>query len=268
MPRIADITAAIEAEAPLCLQESWDNSGLQTGHADAECTGVMIALDPSVAAIDEAVAAGCNLLVTHHPLFFHKPERIVGATAQQRIIEWSISRGVAVYSAHTSLDAAPNGLNRTAAEMLGLTDITPLEASATIPGAGMGAVGNLPSPLSAQEFIELVKATFGSPTVRCSAACDRYHGDNRISRVALCTGSGSSMIAAAKRAGADAYITSDTSYHLFADHVDEALMIADIGHHESESHARDILMRIISEKFPNFAVRMSNSDTVNPIAYA
>lgn len=268
MPRIADIIAAIEAEAPLTLQESWDNSGLQIGHADAECTGVMIALDPSVAAIDDAIAAGCNMLATHHPLFFHKPERIVGATAQQRIIERAISSGVAIYSAHTSLDAAPRGLNHTAAEMLGLTGIAPLEPSSAIPGAGMGAVGNLPSPLSAHEFVELVKAKFGSPVVRCSAACNRHCGDSKISRVALCTGSGSSMIAAAKRAGADAYLTSDTSYHLFADHVDEPLMIADIGHHESESHARDILMRIISEKFPNFAVRMSNSDTVNPIAYA
>ena len=60
MPLISDIIAAIEAEAPLILQESWDNSGLQVGHADRECTGVLLALDPSEEVVEEAKAGGCN----------------------------------------------------------------------------------------------------------------------------------------------------------------------------------------------------------------
>lgn len=268
MPRIADIIAAIEAEAPLCLQESWDNSGLQIGHPEVECSGVMLALDPTEWAVADAIAAGCNLLVTHHPLIFRAPNQIVGATAQQRVIEAAIRAGLAIYSAHTSLDNAPRGLNHHAAELLGLTDIAPLAPSAVMEGAGSGAVGNLPEPLSGPEFVALVKSCFGSPVVRCSSAIDRYMRGETISRVALCTGSGSSMIGDARAAGAQAFLTSDTRYHDFLDNGSETLMIADIGHHESELAARDIFYRIISEKFSNFAVRLSISDVANPIVYA
>lgn len=268
MARIADVIAAIEEAAPLALQESWDNSGLQTGHASRRCTGVMIALDPTEAVIDEAVAEGCNLVVTHHPLIFRAPARIVGATPQQRAIERSLCSGVAVYSAHTSLDNAPGGLNRHAAGLLGLTDVEPLVASAICPGAGSGAVGNLPTPLDGDRFVALVKSCFGSPVVRCSSAIGRYQGGAMISRVALCTGSGSSMLPEAVASGAQVFLTSDTRYHDFLDYGQGALMIADIGHHESESGARDIFYNIISKKFSNFAVRLSRSDTANPILYA
>lgn len=268
MPLIADIIAAIETEAPLELQEDWDNSGLQVGRRDKECSGVMIALDPTEKVVEEAVARGCNLVVTHHPLIFHAPCRIVGEDGQQRTIELAIRSGVAVYSAHTSLDKAPRGLNRIAAEMLGLKDIQPLQHDSRMAGAGLGAVGNLPEPLTAEQFVELVKARFGSPVVRCSAAFDRYSCDEKISRVALCTGSGSSLLGDAEAAGAQVFLTSDTRYHDFLDRGSERLMIADIGHHESEFMSREIFYHLISEKFSNFAVRMSESDVANPIVYA
>lgn len=206
--------------------------------------------------------------MTHHPLIFHAPRRITGDTAQQRIIERALCSGIAIYSAHTSLDNAPRGLNRHAAALLGLEGVKPLVPSDLIEGAGSGAVGTLPKPLSGPEFVALVKARFGSPVVRCSAAIDRYSSGVQISRVALCTGSGSSMLADAERSGAQVFLTSDTRYHDFIDHGRESLMIADIGHHESELAARDIFYRLISEKFSNFAVRLSESDIANPIIYA
>lgn len=268
MPRISDIISVIETAAPLSLQEEWDNSGLQVGHPDNECTGVMIALDPTEKVVEAAIACGCNLVVAHHPLIFHAPKQIVGANDQQRAIERAILGGVSIYSAHTSLDKSPRGLNRCAAELLGLEDIKPLEPSPLAPGAGLGAVGDLPSPLSGPEFVELVKACFGSPVVRCSPAIDRYAAGEKIGRVALCTGSGSSLAELAAEAGAQVFLTSDTRYHDFLDHGSDRLMIADIGHHESESIARDIFYRLISEKFSNFAIRMSASDVANPIVYA
>ncbi|MBD5345931.1 MAG: Nif3-like dinuclear metal center hexameric protein [Bacteroides sp.] len=267
MPRIADIIAAIEEEAPLSIQESWDNSGLQIGRADTECTGVMLALDPTEKVVEEAIGHGCNLIVSHHPLIFHAPKQIIGATAQQRAIERALRGGVAIYSAHTSLDNAPNGLNRHVASRLGLTEIEPL-VPLSMPGAGSGAVGNLPHPISGPEFVDRVKATFGSPVVRCSSAIDRYSNGSLIHRVALCTGSGSSMIDDAEASGAQVFLTADTRYHDFLDRGSENLMIADIGHHESELAARDIFYRLISGKFSNFAPRFSISDMSNPIVYA
>lgn len=266
MPKISDIISAIEAEAPLSLQEGWDNSGLQAGHAEAECTGVMLAVDPTEWAIDEAVRSGCNLLVTHHPLLFHAPKQFVGATAVQRVVERALRDGVAVYSAHTSMDNAPRGLNRRAAEMLGLVDIEPLIPSPVMAGAGSGAVGRLSEPVAIEDFVAMVKSAFGSPVVRLSRARGRKPGEP-ICRVALCTGSGSSMLHEAEAAGADLFLTSDTRYHDFLDHGSGRMLIADIGHHESEMHARDIFYRIITEKFPNFAVSFAHTDA-NPILYA
>ncbi|MCM1029089.1 MAG: Nif3-like dinuclear metal center hexameric protein [Pseudoflavonifractor sp.] len=268
MPTIAQIIAAIEEIAPLLLQEEWDNSGLQVGHPEAECTGAMLALDPTEWALDEAIAQGCNLLVTHHPLLFHAPKQYVGATAQQRTVERALRAGVAIYSAHTSLDNAPAGLCAHAARLLGLTAVAPLIPSPAMAGAGSGAVGSTPRPMTSAEFIEAVKGTFGSPVVRCSRAYGRYEGDGQlITRVALCTGSGGSFIPQALASGAQAYLTSDTRYHDFLDSGSDTLLIADIGHYESEKPACDIFYDIISKKFPNFAVRYSFTD-VNPILYA
>lgn len=127
---------------------------------------------------------------------------------------------------------------------------------------GCGAIGELPVELMPVEFVELVKATFGTPVARCTEA---VNSTRRIKRVALCGGSGGSFIGAALGQGADAYITSDTRYHDFIDY-GSGLLIVDIGHHESESCTKQIFFRIITEKFPNFAVRYAHTDR-NPINY-
>ncbi len=130
-----------------------------------------------------------------------------------------------------------------------------------LPHAGLGAVGNLSETLAPAEIVGLVKEVFDSPVARCSD----YPADARIRRVALCGGSGSSLIGRAIRAGAAVMITSDVKYHDFVDYANDILII-DIGHHESENCSKSIIFDIISEKFPNFAVRNSQSD-VNPIKY-
>lgn len=127
--------------------------------------------------------------------------------------------------------------------------------------SGTGAIGNLPKPVDAAKFIETVKNTFGSPVARCS----EFPADGKIRRVALCGGSGSSLISHGAAAGAQAFITSDTSYHTFLDWANQ-IQIIDIGHFESENCTKQIFYRIITEKFPNFAVRYSAAD-INPIKY-
>ncbi|MDE7411066.1 MAG: Nif3-like dinuclear metal center hexameric protein [Paramuribaculum sp.] len=126
---------------------------------------------------------------------------------------------------------------------------------------GLGTVGNLPKAMSPVELVEKVKNTFGSPVARCTT----YPADSIIRRVALCGGSGASLIPKAIAAGAQAKVTSDTRYHDFVDYADTILII-DIGHHESENCTKDIFYHIITKKFPNFAVRYANTDT-NPINY-
>lgn len=126
---------------------------------------------------------------------------------------------------------------------------------------GSGTVGNLPQPVNAGDFVATVKRVFNSPVARCSV----YPTDIPIRRIALCGGSGSFLIPKAISTGAQAIVTSDTKYHDFVDYANSILII-DIGHFESENCTKDIFYHIITEKFPNFAVRYASTD-INPINY-
>lgn len=261
-PTVAQIIAAIESFAPPCLQESYDNSGVQIGgDSSCPCSGVMLAVDPTPHIVDQARRAGCNLIITHHPLLFRGLKSITGATPVEQAAISCIRHGITLYSAHTSLDSAPSGVSAVIASMLGLSGIVPLEPSASTPGAGLGAIGTLPSPLTPQQFVSLVKTTFGSPVVRCSA----INPGKTISKVALCGGSGASLIPDAIAAGADAMLTSDTRYHDFVDNAN-TIFLADIGHFESEKCTKTIFYNVIREKFPNFALLYTATEP-NPINY-
>lgn len=262
MPTINDIINEIERLAPPALQESWDNTGWQLlpVGTDEECRSLTVCVDVTPEVVDETIAAGSNLIVSHHPLIFKGLRSLTGATPQQRALLAATRAGVAIYSSHTALDSADGGVNTTLARRLGLVASSPLAPTAPGAATGLGAVGNLAEPMSREEFIGHVKRVYGSPRVRVTRGTGRP-----ISRVALCGGSGGEFITAAIAAGADAYVTSDVRYHDFLDHGRE-ILIVDTGHFESENCTKSIFSEIISEKFPNFAVRMSTCEH-NPVDY-
>ena len=123
MVKIKDIANALEMFAPLPLQDGFDNAGLQIGLTEAEVTGVLLCLDVTEAVIDDAIASGCNLIVSHHPLIFSPLKRITGNGYVERCVMKAISAGISVYSAHTNLDNAPGGVNYRIAEKLGLQNV-------------------------------------------------------------------------------------------------------------------------------------------------
>lgn len=116
-----EIIAAIEAFAPLGLQESWDNSGMQVGTKATECTGVLICVDVTPETVDEAIALGCNLIVSHHPLIFKGLKSLTGRTPAEAAVMNAIAAGVSVYSSHTALDNTRGGVSWRMAERLGVT---------------------------------------------------------------------------------------------------------------------------------------------------
>jgi hypothetical protein len=127
-------------------------------------------------------------------------------------------------------------------------------------GAGSGAIGNLPVTLTGSQLLERLKKLTGLPVIR-------YSGDpaRKVTTIAVCGGSGSSLINLAARAGADAFITGDIKYHAFTEAPPD-MLIADIGHYESEKFSLQLLHDLINKKFPNFALRFSEIKT-NPINY-
>ena len=255
--RVGDITAAIEQFAPLSIQESWDNSGLCIGSPEQEVHGVLVGFDCTPELIDEALERGCDMVITHHPLLFHGLKRIQDGDPVSDAVIKAVRGGIAVYAAHTTADKVMAGVSGAMARRLGLRDIVILEDEG---GFGLGAVGTLERPLDGEEAIALVKERFGLRIVRCSRPV------NGIERVALCGGSGASEIGAARAAGAQLYISADISYHHFF--TPDGFMIMDIGHFESEVEIVTILSKVIKEKFPTFAVRISdNLGRSNPVRY-
>ena len=117
--KIKDIAAVIESYAPRESAEEWDNVGLMLGDAERECTGVLTCLDCTLDVAKQAKAAGCNLVVTHHPFIFRPVGRLTADTTKGKTAEFLFSNGIAVYSAHTNLDKAEKGLNRTLAALFG-----------------------------------------------------------------------------------------------------------------------------------------------------
>lgn len=260
MPSIQEIIDTVEAFAPRRLQEEYDNSGVQTSEDTAQpCSGVLLSVDVTPEVVDEAIEKGCNLLLAHHPLLFRGVKSLTGATPVEKSLIKAVKAGLTVYCCHTSLDNASDGVSIRMARMLGLERVEVLDRDAE--GFGCGADGYLPAPISPEAFVDLVKATFGSPVARCS--CPAVIGE--VSKVALCGGSGAFLISKAEAVGADAFLTSDMKYHNFTDH-GRRIFLVDIGHHESENCTKDIFYHIITEKFPNFAVRYSEKD-INPINY-
>jgi dinuclear metal center YbgI/SA1388 family protein len=364
MPIVRDVTRSIEEFAPLFYQESYDNSGLQLGDFQQEVSGVLLCIDVTEAVVDEAIADGLHMIVSHHPLIFGGLKRITGSNDTERAIKKAIKNDIAVYSVHTNIDNAFLGVSYRMAEKMGLSRIKILkpmsgllsklvtfipfghvqkvrsaifEAGAGHIGlydscsfntagegtfkasdqanpfvgekgkfhtegetrvetifpkyleskiisalikahpyeevaydiyplankydhAGSGAVGFFDVPMDGLSFLNLVKEKFQATMVRHTQLLNRD-----ISCVALCGGSGSTFLADARSAGADAFISADFKYHQFFE-ADNQILITDIGHFESEQYTLEIFYELLIKNFSNFAVRFTKVNT-NPINY-
>ena len=258
MVKVGDIIKVIEDFAPLSLQEGWDNSGLCIGSPDAPVTSVLLGLDCTPELVDEAVECGADMIITHHPLIFSGLKKISPDDMTGAAVIKTIKAGISIYAAHTSADKVIAGVSGAMAARLGLVNVSILDEDGD--GTGLGVVGDLPEPLSAEEAVRVVKERFGLKAMRTSRPIE-----GSVSRVAMCGGSGGSLIKAAKASGAQLYISGDISYHNFF--TPEGFMIMDIGHYESEKDIVEILFSLLRKNFPTFAVRITQNIYSNPIFY-
>lgn len=262
MLKVSDIARAIEDFAPLCLQESYDNAGLQVGNPDSVVTAVLLCLDCTEDTVIEAKKRGCNMIVSHHPLIFKGLKHLTGATSTERTVMRALESGIAIYSAHTNMDKTREGVSYEMAHMLGLGDLRVLDGDAANPGTGigLGVVGTTP-PTPKLEFLRKVKETFKVKELRYSGQSPQIV----VRKVALCGGSGAPLTPGAVKAGADVYITGDVKYHDFTTW-GENILLADIGHYESEACSKRIFSRVIHEAFPECVIYMSENEH-NPVKH-
>ncbi|MEJ7692114.1 Nif3-like dinuclear metal center hexameric protein [Daejeonella sp.] len=362
--KLRELTTFLETIAPLAYQEDYDNSGLIVGDPGKEINGVLISLDCTEAVVDEAIADGLNLIISHHPIVFRGLKKFNGKNYVERVVMKAIKNDIALYAIHTNFDNVLVGVNRKICDKLGVKDpaiLKPKEGSlkklvtfcpetdaekvrkamfdagagwignysecsyntkglgtfkageGTDPHVGeidkrhqepevrietiypanierrliaglveahpyeevsydlypvsnpylqvgSGMIGNLETDQDEADFLKHVKEQLNAKVIRHSALRGK-----KIRRVAVCGGAGSFLLSNSISAGADIFITADFKYHEFFD-VEGKLVIADVGHFESEQFTQELLLELITENFPNFALRLTVQNT-NPINY-
>ena len=267
--RIQEVVTALERFAPLPLQESYDNAGLQMGLTEAEVSGALLCLDVTEEVIREAIDMGCNLIVSHHPVLFRGLKTIADATQVQRCVRLAIQNDIGIYSAHTNLDNAMDGVNYIIAERLGLVDVELMQAhkvNVRVDGkehqymAGSGVIGYLPVEEDSLAFLQRVKQTFGVECLMHNELLQRP-----IQSVALCGGAGDFLLDEAIRMQADAFLTGEMHYHQYFGH-EQQIQIGVLGHYQSEQFTTEIFRAILNDVYPDVPVFTTAVNT-NPIKY-
>ncbi len=250
MVTVADILNWLDSLAPFRYSASWDHCGLQVGSPGAEVERVLVALEPGTKSLGEAVYRKCQCLVTHHPLLFNPVYVIRQDMWPGNLISTAVKEEVNLVAAHSNLDAARDGTNEQMAKVLGLQSVEALETEGIWEGeeryAGLGCVGTLPRPVRLREFALFSEKAFGCMAMRVVG-----NPDKRISRVAICSGSGGSLLDAVVEKRADVYITGDVKYHEAVRAEEDGLAIVDIGHFSSER----VVVRPLAEYLRSRAAR-------------
>ncbi len=204
--RLRDVVAALEALYPPTTAQDWDRVGLVTGDLDQPVRRVHLAVDPTLAVVQEAVDAGADLLVTHHPLLLRGIHSVATTSAKGETLTRAILGDLAVYCAHTNADVATPGVCDALAEAVGLVDVESLE-----PGEyALGRVGRLPAPMSLRELAARVAQGLPAAVGGIRVAGDP---DAKVERVAVLGGSGDDRFDVVRASGADVYVTADLRHH-------------------------------------------------------
>ena len=247
--KIIDI---INGFAPFDLAENWDNSGLQAGDPDGEIQKIMVSLDVSKEVMEAARDWGADLVLSHHPLqmtpvksidFSKMPGSAIGLAAREHI---------SIISAHTNLDKAVDGLNDYFAQIIGVNCDESLcpdlnKAASHLDESkgqlqGLGRIGHLKSVLSLRDLALNVKERLGLEHLRVIGDLDL-----QVDRVALCTGSGGSLMDCFLGSSADVYITGDVKYHEARQVEINHKGLIDVGHFASEIIVVDLLESSLSQ---------------------
>lgn len=227
--KLNDIIKIIEDIAPVNLKEGFDNVGLMVGDREKNITKILLALDCTEDAIREAKEMGAELILTHHPLLFRKPQSITTDTLLGRKIIELIRNDINLYSAHTNWDSVKDGLNDTLVKILGFEKGIIMEKNQFNNEAGIGRVVELNKEMTGFEIVDNIKSSLGVKNLRFAGDLNQV-----VRKVAIVNGSGQDYFGDAKKLGADLIITGDTTYHFVSDYKEMGLNILDIGHFNSE----------------------------------
>lgn len=231
---LADVLAALERLYPADTAQSWDHVGLVTGDPDQPVRRVHLAVDPTLAVIEEARDAGADLLITHHPLLMRGVHGLATNTGKGAAVTALIVADIALFAAHTNADIADPGVCTALAAACGL-DPAAAEPLTQEEGRPMGRYGELGESISLRDFAARVAAALPSAPVGVRVAGPP---NAPVARVAVLGGAGDSLLAAVRRRGADVYVTADLRHHPTLESREESAggppYLIDAGHFATE----------------------------------
>lgn len=231
MATVKDIYNFIDSFAPFNTQAEWDNSGLLVGNENSVVNKIVFALDVTSDVIEQAKIVGADLIVTHHPVIFKPVSNIL----KDSLIYEIIKNNMSIICAHTNYDKAIDGVNDILCYTIGADVIKKIDDTFL-------NIATFENTYSADEFAKHLKERLNGAV--------RYNNLNKsISKIAVCSGSGSDYLSLAKELQCDALLTGDASHHSFLDADEMGIVLFACGHFETEMIAIKPLLDKIEKEF-------------------
>ncbi|WP_028317826.1 Nif3-like dinuclear metal center hexameric protein [Desulfobulbus elongatus] len=255
MPTVRDVLTILQQITPESLAEEWDNVGLLVGDPHQHVQRVLLALDPTSSLIDQAAAEHYDLVVTHHPVIFRPLKTIRTDTPTGRFIATAARHRISVIACHTNLDSIQGGVSDHLAQSLDLADTRPLVPSrrGCDLDCGLGRIGTLPAPVTADVFLDRIRQACSPPWV-----LEAGTRPERVTVAAVCGGSCSDLAEIAHAQGADVFVTAEVKHAVARWAADAGLWLLDAGHFATEQPAmrafRDMLRRQTAARSWNLAI--------------
>ena len=243
MAKVKDFYGYLNSISPFETQEDWDNSGMLVGDMDAEVKKVAVVLDITHEEIKKAKAIGADLIISHHPVIFNPIKSVTKGSVPYELVASSIN----ALCCHTPLDIADGGTNDSLAELLGI-EVTRTED----PILRLGTV----EPTTAENLAGKIAKTLNTKVRYADAG-------RKIEKIAICTGTGCSLIEAAGEI--DAFITGDASHHNFLDCIQAGITLIAAGHYETEIVVVPVLVKKLQAQFPD--IEIIDIKQENPIKF-
>lgn len=228
MAKVSKIIKKIEEFAPLETMQKWDNSGWQINLGIEETNRVMLALDVTYSTIEEAINKKCDLIISHHPVFFNNIKNI-----SSPFIIKAVQNNIQIYSAHTNLDIARGGVTEYLAEKCGFTEMDTVFEFIKYK--------TFKEKKNFSKLISILKTTFGLAGIRV------VNSDRKTyNTIAYCSGSGADFIPDLEKIGIDVFITGDLKHHQALNATN--MTIIDLGHFHSEKFVVEIFEQILKDE--------------------
>ena len=250
---VGDVMALMESWYPAATAQSWDRVGLIVGDPAAHVRSILLALDPTAAIADQAVAGpsgdgqSFDMVITHHPLLLRGASFLPVTDPKGGVVTTLIRSGIALFNAHTNADVACDGVATALADLIGLRDTTPLEPCGTDAEGheiGLGRVGTV-TETTLGAFADHVASFLPAGPSGLFVGGDE---NATVRRVAVLGGAGDSALEVARAAGVDAYLTADLRHHPASEHLEGGAPALLCGSHwATESPWLPVLARKLRE---------------------